>query len=195
MGTEKWKLEDIADVSTGVYKKGSPDGNVYCLQAKHFDENGKFHQSVVIGPEINMDERLEKHLLQKGDIIIISKGESNRACLFQNEVSPAVASSIFFVIRLHHQDVLPEYLQWYLNTSFMQATLSGFSRGTQIRSLSKKALVKVEVRIPSIHRQKQILKVQQLWEKERALTFELMELKEALYQGFLFGLTKSNTNA
>lgn len=191
----KRKLDDIAGISTGVFKKGSPSGTVFYLQAKHFDDYGRFHPDGVVSPEISMDDRLERHLLQEGDILLISKGDSNRACLYQTEVGPAVASSTFFVIRLRSNEVLPEYLQWYLNTSFLQSTLFALSRGTRILSLSKKALAKVEVSIPSIRQQEQILKAQALWEKERALTFELVELKGALYQNLLFNLTKSNTNA
>ncbi|MCB9264787.1 MAG: restriction endonuclease subunit S [Lewinellaceae bacterium] len=189
------KLEDIAAISTGVFKKGSPSGTAYYLQAKHFDEYGRFHPEGIITPEISMDGRLRKHLLQDGDILLVSKGFSNKACLYPAEVGPALASSTFLVISVKDEGVYPEYIQWYLNTSAMQAILSSLARGTRIPSLSKKALAKVEVQIPSIQRQKQILEMQRLWEKERALTFELIELKEALYQGFLFDLTKSNTNA
>lgn len=189
------KLEDIADISTGVYEKATLSGDIHYLQAKHFDEQGRFHPNEAISPEILMDGRLAKHLLQEGDILLISKGNNNKACLYPTEVSPAVASSTFFVIRLLENEVLPEYLQWYLNTSFMQSTLSALSRGTQILSLSKKALAKARIRIPPVHRQKQILEARALWEKERALASELVELKEALYQKLLFDLVKSDTNA
>ena len=182
------KLEDIASIATGVYEKGSPTGDTFYLQAKHFDEYGKFRQDSLLVPEVDLDERLERHLLEDGDVLLIAKGENNRACLYQEEIGKAVASSTFFVIRLTEGKVIPEFLHWLLNTAYMQAVLSSLSRGTHISSISKKILSKMEIQIPPLEQQKKVLRMQSLWEKERSLTSELIELKEKYYETLLLNL-------
>lgn len=184
-------LGNIGSITTGVYDKGSPSGDTYYLQAKHFDEYGKFREDAILHPEIYLESRFERHLLKNGDLLIMAKGESNRVCLYEGRIGQAVASSTFFVIRLVEPDILSGYLQWYLNTSSMQSIFSSLSKGTHILSLSKKALMKVKLQIPSLSQQKEILKLQSLWEKERSLSNELIKLKEALYQKLLLNLTTS----
>ncbi len=142
-------------------------------------------------PELQADERLGKHLLRDGDILLIAKGESNRACMYQKEIGQAVASSTFFVIRLTETGLLPAFLQWYFNTGYMQEIFSGLSRGTQISSLSKKTLSEIEVPVPPLKKQQEILEIQRLWDKEKTLTTDLLNLKDAWYQKLLLNQTKS----
>ena len=185
------RLEEIATITTGVYEKVHPSGDTLYLQGKHFDEYGRIREDMIINPELQAEERLGKHLLRDGDILLIAKGESNRACLYQKEIGQAVASSTFFVIRLTERGLLPEFLRWYFNTYYMKELFSGLSRGTQISSLSKKTLSEIEVPVPPLKKQKEILEIQRLWEKEKSLTMDLLNLKDACYQKLLLNQAKS----
>ena len=185
------KLEDIASITTGIYEKSQPAGDTLYLQGKHFDESGAFREDLIVFQELQADERLSKHLLKDGDILLIAKGESNRACLYQHDIGQAVASSTFFVIRLAEERLLPVFLQWYFNTEYMQELLSGLSKGTQISSLSKKVLSEIEIPIPPLKTQKQILEMQGLWDKEKSITVELLNLKDSMYQKLLLNQAKS----
>lgn len=122
----------------------------------------------------------------------MAKGSSNKACLYKIEIGQAVASSVFFVIRLKVKFILPEYLQWYLNTPLIQRALFKFSEGTHIQSISRRAMKTIEIEIPSLEQQKNILEGQLLWEKEKKLMLELIQKKELFYRNILFNATKSN---
>jgi restriction endonuclease S subunit len=185
------RLGDIASITTGVYDKMQPSGDTLYLQGAHFNEYGQLREDIIIKPELLADERLAKHLLTDGDILLIAKGGSNRACIYHREIGKAVASSIFFVVRLFDRQLLPEFLQWYLNTSYMQDVFSGLSIGTHISSLSKKVLSEIEVPVLPLKNQKEILHAQLLWDKEKALSIKLLTLKEALYENLLLNQTKS----
>lgn len=184
------ELSQIANITTGVYEKGRLSGDTLYLQAKHFDEQGKFLSENILHPEIQMDDRLKKHILQDKDLLITAKGQSNRVCLYKSKIGQSVASSTFFVIRLQESFLLPEYLQWYMNTSKMQSAFSNLSKGTHILSLSKKALSKVRIEIPPLDKQQKVLKLHSLWEKERKTTMELMKNKEIYYQQLLINYSK-----
>jgi len=175
-------LEEAGAITTGIYQKGDPTGDTLYIQAKHFDEHGKLRKDAVLTPEIQMTDRLSKHLLQDKDLLIIAKGTHNRACLYRSQMGPAVASSTFFVLRLKRSDLLPEFLQWYLNSPKMQKTLSNLSKGTHILSLSKKSLSKLKIEIPPLERQKAVLKLQSFWETERNTLLKLLEQKEYFYR-------------
>lgn len=185
------KIEEIASITTGVYEKVHPSGDTLYLQGKHFDEYGRIREDMVMYPELQADERLGKHLLRDGDVLLIAKGESNRACLYRKAIGQAVASSTFFVIRIIEGGLLPEFLQWYFNTGYMQEVFSGLSRGTQISSLSKKTLSEIEFPVPPLITQRKILETQRLWDHEKSLTLELLELKDSRNQKLLLNQAKS----
>jgi len=184
------KLSEIAKITTGVYAKPQPSGDTFYLQAKYFDRLGGFKEDLALAPELS-DERLQKHLLQSGDILLIAKGSNNTACLYPAKLEKAVASSIFFVIRLQTRDIQAEFLQWYLNTSQMQHALANLSKGTHIPSISKKLLSHVEIPTPTLAQQTKILEAYNCWQNEKTKTLELLQLKETLYQNSFLQIIKT----
>jgi hypothetical protein len=187
----KPRLSDIASISTGLYQKESPGGGACYLQARHFDAFGRFRDDGLPMPRIEVGERISKHLLQEGDILLIAKGDSNRACMYDPQTGKAVASSTFFVLRLKTHLVLPGYLHWLLNTSPLQTILAGLAKGTHTPSISKKALASLTLDIPTLEMQREVLEVLRLWEKERTLAAELVRQKEAFYENLMLHLANS----
>lgn len=187
------KLINIAQITTGVYAKASLSGSLHFLQGKHFDEFGKFRTDMYLAPNLHDAPRLQKHLLQDGDLLIMSKGSYNKACLYQHNMGRAVASSTFFVVRLLPDRIplLPTYLQWYFNHPRTQAYLAHLSKGSNIHSLAKSDLQELKISIPSIEKQSEILTIQKCWEKEKKIMTELMQQKAILYQNLLLNATKS----
>jgi Type I restriction modification DNA specificity domain len=186
-------LQELASITTGVYQKASPSGDTFYLQGKHFDEQGKLREDVFLTPELQMDRKLKHHLLEDSDILLMAKGESNRACLFESHTGNAVASSIFIIIRLKSRELSPKFLQWYLNTPQTQNILAGQSRGTHTLSLSKGVLESLEVPVPTLEVQHKILVVHELWQREKMLQTILLHEKEIFYQSILVNLTKTKS--
>jgi len=185
-------LAHIASISSGYYQKPDPIGNVFYLHGKHFDQEGHLQQNALLTKDIQLDERTAKHLLQDKDLLFIAKGENNRACLYYEHYGKAIASSLFLVIRVQTNDLLPEYLQWLINAPSTQNKLSLFARGSHIPSISKKYLGELEVYLPPLKTQQQILQVQQHWQKEKSIHQQLLQEKEHYYQSLLIQLAKEN---
>jgi hypothetical protein len=183
------KLTNLASITTGIYQKPSPSGDTLYLQGKHFDEDGNLRKDAVLSQELFLDDKLERHLLEDGDVLLMAKGENNRACMYTHDIGQAVASSTFFVVRIKDKQILPAFLQWFLNNPIMQKRLSELARGTHIRSLSKKALVNLEISIPTMEVQEKILVINELWQREEGLTLELLRQKETFYQTILLNQT------
>lgn len=185
MGT---KLKDISSIQTGVFAKPILDGEIVYLQAKHFDENGELAEALY--PDLETDEKINKHLLRKGDILFSAKGAKNFAAWYENEEMPAVASTSFFVIRLHDKNILPGYLTWFLNHPSIQTLLKGFAVGTSMASISKSVLSELEIPVPDIKRQELILKLFKLRNKEKTLKKKIEGLREKEIQHLLINAIK-----
>ncbi len=183
----KTTLKHITSIQTGVFAKPIQKGEIVYLQAKHFDENGELSETLF--PDLNADNRTDKHLLKKGDVLFAAKGTKNFAAWYDNEI-PAVASTSFFVIRLIEKNVLPGYLTWFLNHPRTQLLLKAHARGTSIASISKAVLSDLEIPIPDIQKQELILKIFKLRNKEKSLKQQIETLRERKIQHLLINAIK-----
>lgn len=186
----KKTLGNIAEIKTGVYSKPHLNGDVVYLQAKHFNEEGNLVAK--LHPDLYLGEISQKHFLNPGDIVFASKGNKNFAAVFEAHNHSAVASTSFFVIRITDENVLPEYLTWYLNHQETQKYLKAFARGSSMPSISKSVLSELEVPIPDISKQRIILKISNLRRIERKLIREIDGLREGLLSQKLLNSTFSN---
>jgi len=183
----KTRLGNISSIQTGVFAKPIREGEVVYLQSKHIDGEGGFVKELYA--DLKKDGRIEKHLLQKGDVLFAAKGTRNFAACYADDKIAAVASTSFFVIRLQDNSVLPEYLAWYLNHPRIQRKLKGCAKGTSIVSISKAVLVKLEITIPTVAKQRMILDIYNLRKLEKKTKKKIEELREKEIQQILINET------
>lgn len=179
----KLPLKQIATIQTGVFAKTVPAGSIVYLQAKHFDEHGTLNAT--LHPDLNPDPFIIKHLLQPSDILFAAKGTKNFAACYESKNLPAVASTSFFVIRMHPEldnKILPDFLVWYINHQRVQKFLKDRAIGTSIVSISKIVLEELEITIPNLTTQKAILKIEQLRSDEKKLKQQIESLREQQIQ-------------
>lgn len=173
-------IQEISNIQTGLFAKPSGTGELVYLQARHFDESGLLLHSLY--PDLMPEDVSEKHILKDGDVLFAAKGTKNFAAVYENRNMAAVASTSFFVIRITENQVLPEYLAWYLNNQSTQALLKGKATGTAMPSISKHVLENLEIPVPSIQTQKTILEIHQLRIREKALKQDIETLREKQIQ-------------
>lgn len=176
----KIKIQDIATLQTGLFAKPLANGEVVYLQSKHFDDQGNL--LAILHPDLLLEDISEKHMLCAGDVLFAAKGTKNFATVFENHNEPSVASTSFFVIRPTDKKLLPQYLSWVLNSPTTQILLKGQAIGTSIPSISKQVLENLEIAIPSIDKQKAILQITKLRNKERSLKQKIETLREKQIQ-------------
>jgi restriction endonuclease S subunit len=173
------RLGDLAMIRTGVFAKPKPGGQVVYLQAKHFDEEGVITDEV--RPELKIDESIGKHLLKPGDVLFAAKGLKNFAYVFRGSF-PAVASTTFFVSTLIQPGILSDYIVWFLNNPDTLKLIKRQAIGSDIVSISKSVLEKLEVPVASVDDQKRILEIAQLGKREKDLRHEIAELRQLQVQ-------------
>jgi len=177
----KKKICDIALIQTGIYAKPDPVGEVLYIMGRHFNSDKRIDPA--IQPELQLNDKTKKHLLRTGDILVASKGYDLFSVVFHPLKYPAVASSMFIILKLHDSlIILPEYLAWHLNHPKTQKILSGSSKGTALRSITKDVIGNLEIPIPPVQKQKALLNAMSLLARETQIKSKIENLRNSIIQ-------------
>jgi restriction endonuclease S subunit len=179
----KVKISDIAQLQFGFYTKHSDEGNAAYLQAKHFDDWG--NQAADFDTLIELDQKKQSHLLEEGDILLAGKGMRNFAWTYKKSYGPAVASSIFFVIKVDHLKVLPEFLTTVFNMPQTQEFFQSVGAGSSIPSIRKSELEAFMINLPSLEIQQKTIAIKQLHYKDMELSKRIISEKQKVYNGII----------
>jgi restriction endonuclease S subunit len=181
-------LASISDIKFGLYARSETSGSAAYLQVRQFSDDGRL--TTQADEFINIDKKTEPHLLKEGDVLFVGKG--NRLfswCYHQTEL-PAVASSIFFVLKPDLNVVYPRYLAAILNAPQSKAVFQQIGAGTNIFSIRKSELGAFQIPLPPLEQQKRIAELTELYRQEIELTQQLIVQKQNLYTAIISKLIK-----
>lgn len=191
MPTTLRKLRDIATVRSGYTFRGAiepvPDGDVRILQIKDLELDWQEDYEAL--PAISWEQRVEPPFLRQGEIVVAARGNRNVAAVYRSDI-PVVATSQFLIVTLRTEEngIVPEYLCWVLNHPVTQKM---FNRsGTNIQLITKAALLDVEIPVPSVHIQRQLIELQRVWQEEDKIINKLQNNRHQLELGILQKLLK-----
>ncbi|MDY0102561.1 MAG: restriction endonuclease subunit S, partial [Lentimicrobium sp.] len=129
-------------------------------------------------PDLLANSISEKHFLKDGDVLFAAKGTKNFATVYESQNPAAVASTSFFVLRLSNNKILPEYLSWFLNHPETQKLIKDKARGTAIPSIRKSVLEELEISIPSLEKQRTVIQLSALVQKENELRMSILQKRK-----------------
>lgn len=191
MPTTLIKLGDIATIRSGYTFRGAiepvPDGDVRVLQIKDLELDWQGDHDAL--PAINWEQRVKPPFLEQGEVVFATRGNRNVSAVYHGDI-PVVVTSQFFIITLKRKEneIAPEYLCWVLNHP---RTQQKFKRsGTNIQLITKAALLDVEIPIPPVHTQRQLIELQRIWQEEDKLISKLQNNRHQLELGILQKLLK-----
>ncbi len=167
----KKNLKNIASIRYGVHFVPTASGDVKYLQTKHFDTLGRLSE---VDSFLKSNDTINKNLLENGDIILPAKGNRHFAWVYKPEYGLAMASSIFFVIKVQ-TGIIPEYIAAILNLPQSLAHFQKLSGGNTMPSFSKKELELFEIPIPSIALQNKIAEMSAVYTQELTLLDKMKE--------------------
>lgn len=177
--TMKEKIGNISAISFGLHGKPKDSGPISWLMAKYFDENGSMRGEIDSFFEDN--ESTRPHLLSHGDVLLASKGYRNFAWTYPYHLGPAIASSIFLVIRPEMKIIEPGYLSIYLNLPSTQAALQSLSAGSSIPSIRRGELEELEIIIPPKSIQFKIIQYAELNDTSIQMHQEIIRKQKSLF--------------
>lgn len=181
-------ISEVADIRFGLYTQPELSGNIAYLQVRQFNENGC--QIAEVDEFITVDGKTQAHVLQQGDVLFVGKGNRLFSWCYKQMDTPAVASSIFFVLRPDTSIVYPDYLSAILNAPQTKAAFQQIGSGTNIFSIRKSELGAFEIPIPPMQQQKRIAAVALLHQREIDLYQQLITQKQNLYTTVISNLIK-----
>lgn len=180
------RLNNIADIFTGQTFRSkvdnNPNGEVWVIQMKDLNKN---YTGISSQPNtVTYDDVSRNQLLRKGDILFLAKGNNNLAFTYDSN-RPAVAVSLFFVIRVKSSEVLPDYLTWFINNPNTQKYLATMREGASVSNIKKSIFEEMTIEIPEFKKQELIAKIYELSIREEELVQQIIGDKKQFIQTVL----------
>ncbi|MCK4638689.1 MAG: restriction endonuclease subunit S [Bacteroidales bacterium] len=194
MGHQKYKLKDIAIISSGYSFRtkiqNNPNGNTYVIQMRDISND---RTGIIDKPhKVDSEKINKKHILQKGDILFTAKGANNFAVYYNEQYKPAIAASAFFVLRSNVDFILPSYLCWYINSPKAQAFIESNRAGSYIPNVNKAVLDNLDIIVPPLETQNTIAELYKLSKKEEAILDKIKDKCTVLINSILSNLITKN---
>jgi restriction endonuclease S subunit len=174
-------LKKLATVQMGYSFRSrletTPNGDVAVIQMKDLlDDNTVDCEGLL---KVNLESLKEHHLARKGDLVFRSRGQVTTAAVLLDEPGIAVVAAPLLRIRITIPDrILPEYLNWYISQRDAQIFLNSRAKGTALKMVSKQALENLEISLPGIEKQKNIIEIASLSAREQTLFRTLSEKRK-----------------
>ena len=174
------KLGDISSITTGqvIKRKEARPGDMDAIQyriltLKSFDEDG-----FLVKEELDTFKAFEeiesKYITSKGDIVVRLSMPFTTITI-DKESEGILIPSLFVVIRINCNDILPSYLSLYLNSNKMKKQYIREARGSAIQILKTSAFKEFEIMIPDMSIQEQAVTLNELMVREKRLLQLLIE--------------------
>lgn len=161
-------------VKTHIYKQ---------LTMKSFNKDGFIEENLL--EEFNAKEELSsEYLTQKGDIIV-RLSVPYTSVLIDETTENLVIPSHFAVVKVKKNDILPEYLHWFLNTDDVKIIYSKNTGGNMIGAVRPSLIKEIDVKIPNLQMQEVMSQLNLLSIKEMSLIKKLEENKRIFIEKVL----------
>ena len=186
-------IKNIATVQMGYSFRSrlevSKDGEVAVIQMKDLlDDNTVGCEGLI---RIDMDSVKDHHLVHKGDLVFRSRGIiSNTAILLEDPGKAVVAAPLLRIRVTKPKKILPEYLNWYISQREAQVFLTSRAIGTAQKMISKEVLEDLEVLLPSIEKQTNIIELASLAAREQIMLGVLAQKRRQYMSKLLMQLAK-----
>jgi restriction endonuclease S subunit len=179
-------IKDCAVVLPGFSAKGAivdeTEGTIQVITAQHLIKGEPYrfkeeHRTRIVPPR-----SIERYLLERGDILFMSRGANNYAVLLEDFPQPAIAPLTFFIIKPERALVAPEYLAWYLNQDMVRLKLNEIRTGAGTPMIPRLEFSEIEIPLPTMAVQLQIADLARFQTSEKALLKQLFEETERLHR-------------
>jgi len=193
-GVKIEKLKNLAKIRTGITLRQAikpvDDGNAHVIQIKDLQDDNEINYQQVIKTALKNIK--DDQLLRKGDILLRARGDNRNTALFDGEAYNYLAANQFLVISVNQNEVVPAYLQWFLNQRPAQHYLKENSAGTSIPYIQISALGDLEVALPDVKKQQAIAQLQHLMSEENKLYYQMQENRKQMMKAIVSDILKES---
>lgn len=177
------KVREIAKIQFGFYSTLGKSTQVPYLQVKHFDDLGQY--SYKCDSFLDENQATFENELKYGDVLFVSKGYRFFASAYKEDWGKAVASSVFFVLRVDLSKVIPEYLATVLNLPQSHLYFQQAASASTIPSIRKNEIADFTFNCLPLAEQEKIVKIKQLHLREMTIAKQIITEKQNQIQATL----------
>ncbi len=188
------KLASIAEFKNGLnYTKNSSGERIRLVGVSDFQDHFYIDSSGLA--EIRVNDKLSvDYELREGDLLVVRSNGSpqlvGRLLLVRNVDEKTSYSGFTIRIRRKIEYINPTYLCYYLKSNSIRKKLTTNSNGTNIKSINQKMLANLEISLPPIETQNEVIKKleltsqksQKLKQSYQQKVHDLDELKQSILQ-------------
>lgn len=174
-------LRDVVTVMAGHPIRDAirsvPGGDIAVVQIKNVDAHAGVEWPAVTRTVLST--RRDPDWLRPGDILFSARGQRNIAVCLDHPPARAVCSPHFFLIRVNNAGVtLPEFVAWQMNLPQAQRYFSQSATGSYITSIRRQVLEALPILIPTLDRQRLLVRLAKAAQREKQLTQKLLENRQ-----------------
>jgi len=181
----KSRIKDIADIQIGYQSRGQiepdPKGIYRIIQIKDFNKTRQLNTESLYSFKPDRDP--ERYLVNKGDILFLSRGQRNFAWANPHDLKNTVAANYFFILKPKISEILSEYIAWYLNQPLSQLVFRSQIRGSHIPIITKSDFEMLDIEIPPLNIQESVIKLEDLLSQEKDISVKIIERRKNLIHG------------
>ncbi len=112
--------------------------------------------------------------VKSGDVLLMTRGDYNYAVFIDVTLPPTVTQNSFCTLRvLDDERIYPDYLATILNQPALQARLKSLRSGSSIANITLGALKEIEIPVPPLHLQAEIVHLAQAIRREKSLADQI----------------------
>ncbi|MEN9864654.1 MAG: hypothetical protein RL748_244 [Pseudomonadota bacterium] len=172
--------------------KDCTEGNTAIIQMK--DASAAGVEQVDQFARAQLADFKAHYLLRPGDLIFRSRGLTNTCALITKPLARTICIAPLMFIRVNRPDLIsPAYLHWYINLPDTQQTIATFARGEVVRMISTTAMGTLEVLLPPLVRQQEIIAVTETARQIAALEAELIVKRKQYSEQALLRYARGET--
>jgi hypothetical protein len=116
-------------------------------------------------------------ILGAGELVLQTRGLSYRAAVVPQDAPPMVAAGSLFILRPDPAQITAEYLVFFLNLPATQTVLRQHATGSTIPNLRRAAVEQVEVPLPTLSDQRQLVTLSRLVRRQASIEERLNTLR------------------
>ncbi|VGO12713.1 hypothetical protein PDESU_01267 [Pontiella desulfatans] len=189
-------LKNIAKIRSGHPFRGKLNedvgGDVNVLQLSDVTDSFFIDAAKVL--RLGGDKIKTQYLLEKGDVVFRSRGNTNTCAVFSGTQNPTVCAAPLFHIQVNPSCALPEYVCWFINQDSSQTYFDRNAKGTSVRMIDRDALGNLPIPLPPLEKQREITAIAKLADREQRLMDQLRDKKKKLISGILARVASETGN-
>ncbi len=151
------------------------------LTIKSLDNYGKMDETQFEDFEAGRDIP-EKYVIQAGDVFIRNSSPFTAGFFPDQLKQNTLISSNFTILRVDKNLLIPQYLSIYLNSLAMKDFFNRVTSPSSMKFIKAETIKNIEIEEISLEKQKEIIDLYELMQRELGLLNSIYLKKESLYQ-------------